>query len=371
MADRFQTARGAILIFLLLQLTHNATSSFGNVGVSNPFAQYVKFLPFEPLPTFWSDAERALLAGTSLEAALDAKIKSLDREFTLFRKATSSISWCQEHWWSTETGQLSFDDWKRIDAMYRSRALDLPGTGHAMVPCIDMANHASAGKTLATYDTDNDGNAILALYGGKSIRAGEEVTITYGDEKGACEMLFSYGFIEDAMESTRELYLDLEIPEDDPLKLAKKSVSKSAPGFRIFTHGDSISWEGPFIWLLCVNEEDGLQFRLLQTNDNERELQVFWDDVEIKDVSKLDLLLKTLPLWDVFSLRVVTVLQDRVEAQLMLFERSKSYLESSKSHEKIDPHISHKVMRLRDLEETLLLHAYQVFEEQVPLSDQP
>ena len=358
------------MIFLLLQLTHNATSLSERVVSSSPFAQYIKFLPSEPLPTFWSGAEHALLVGTSLEAALDAKIKSLEREFTVFQKATSSINWCQEHWWSVETGQVSFDDWKRIDAMYRSRALDLPGTGHAMVPCIDMANHASAGNTSATYDTDDDGNAVLILRNGKSIQAGEEVTITYGDEKGACEMLFSYGFIEDAMDSARELYLDLEIPEDDPLRFAKKSVSKSVPGFRVFTQGASIGWEGPFVWLLCVNEEDGLQFRLLQTHDDQRELQVFWGDVEIKDVSKLQSLLKALPLWDVFSLRAVTILQARAELQLLSLERSKAQLKDSQTHQEIDSNISYKAMRLRDLEETLLLQAYQEFEEQVLHSDQ-
>lgn len=359
------------MIFLLLQLTHNATSWSEKVGASNPFAQYIKFLPSEPLPTIWSDAERALLAGTSLEAALDAKIKKLDREFTHLQKATSSINWCQKHWWSVETGKSSFDDWKRIDAMYRSRALDLPGTGHAMVPCIDMVNHASAGNTSAAYDIDHNGNVVLVLRDEKSIQAGEEVTITYGDEKGASEMLFSYGFVEDVMDSARELYLDLDFREDDPLKFAKKSVSRSEPGFRMFIHEGSFGWECSFIWLLCVNEEDGLQFRVLQTNDDERELQVLWDDVEIKDVSKLDLLLKALPLWDVFSLRAVTILQARVEVQLLSLERSKVQLKSSQSHENIDSKNRYKAMRLRDLEETLLLHAYQEFEDQVPLSDQP
>lgn len=354
------------MIFLLLQLTHNAQSELEKVGITNPFSQYLKFLPSEiPLPTFWNAAERALLAGTSLEAALDSKLKSLDREFILFKNSTASIDWAQDVWWGVETGNLCFNDWKQVDALYRSRALDLPGTGHSMVPCIDMANHSSGDSTSALYDTDSNGNATLVLRDGKSMNDGEEVTITYGDEKGACEMLFSYGFIEETMDSAREIYLDLEIPEDDPLKLAKNAVSNSAPGFRLFSQGSSISWEGPFIWLLCVNEEDGLEFRLLQTNDGEKELQVFWNDAEVTDVSQLDSLLKLHPMWDIFSLRVMTILQARVEAQLLLLARSEDHLGNGLPIEKVDPKISHNASRLRSLEEAMLLQAYQEFEVQV------
>lgn len=354
------------MIFLLLQLTYNAQSEFRQVGATNPFSQYLNFLPSKVhLPTFWNAAERALIAGTSLDAALDAKFKSLDREFTVFQKSTASIGWCRDVWWGVETENLCFDDWKQVDALYRSRALDLPGTGHSMVPCIDMANHSSGESTSALYDTDSDGNATLVLREGKSMKDGEEVTITYGDEKGACEMLFSYGFIEDTMDSAREIYLDLEIPKDDPLKLAKNAVSNSAPGFRLFSQGSSIAWEGPFVWLLCVNEEDGLEFQLFQTNDGERELKVFWNDAELRDVSKLESLLKLHPMWDVFSLRVITILQARVEGQLLSLGRSKDHLGNNLSTEKVDAKISHNAAKLRGLEEAMLLQAYQEFEDQV------
>ena len=131
-----QSSRGAILIFLIMQLTHHATSiedKPGKVGLCNAFTSYVQFLPSQsPIPTFWNAYERSWLKGTSLAAALDAKLQSLDHEFSSLRAATSTISWCQQTWWDTETGNLTFDDWKMVDAMYRSRALDLPGTGHSV-----------------------------------------------------------------------------------------------------------------------------------------------------------------------------------------------------------------------------------------------
>lgn len=370
--DFSQTARGAILIFLLMQITHSALSGIDKIGVSNPLTEYIKFLPPEvPLPTFWSAQERTFAAGTSLKAALDSKLKSLDREFTNLRDATASIVWCQKHWWSADSGMLTFDDWKQVDAMYRSRALDLPGTGHAMVPCIDMANHASGDDTTALYDTDADGNAVLILREGKALKAGDEVSITYGDEKGACEMLFSYGFMENTMDSARELFLDLNIPDDDPLKLAKKAIANAAPGFKLFLKEGSIGWEGDFVWLVCVNEEDGLDFRLLQRIDGEKELKVFWKDDEILDVSDLGNLLEKERLRNVFQLRAIVFLQARVEQQLLALEESKLNIDSMESQIDTTTSFYQSIIRLRELEEKLMLQAYEDFEETVSSEPRP
>lgn len=336
------------------------------IGLSNPFTQYIKFLPSEvPLPTFWNSAERELLRGTTLEAAIKAKTKSLDREFTMLQTATALITWCERHWWGKSEGQLSIDDWKWADAIYRSRALDLPGTGHAIVPCIEMANHASGDDTTALYETDSDGNAILVLRPGKTCEIGEEVTITYGDEKGACEMLFSYGFIEDSMVIARELYLDLDIPDDDPLRLAKRAVSNSPPGFKIFARETSTDWEGPFVWLLCVNEEDGLEFQLLRTTDDKRELQVLWHGVEIRDISKLDSVLRAEPLWDLYNLRAIMTLQDRTKLQLALLDINDPQINREDLSEISVNHHRRQALKLRDLEQTLMIQACEDFEQQV------
>lgn len=345
-------------------MTNGATGR--TIGVSNPFSEYVKFLPLRiTLPTFWTEIERTIITGTSLEAALNAKLDSLDREFTFLKEKTSSIDWCQRCWWDADSGILTFHDWKTVDAMYRSRALDLPGTGHSMVPCIDMANHTSGDSTSALYETDNDGNAVLLLREGKRLASNDEVTITYGDEKGACEMLFSYGFIEQSVTSAQELFLDLTIPDDDPLKLAKEAVAHSAPGFRLFIHGDSTDWESSFVWLLCVNEEDGLEFKVLQNNDGERELQASWKDEEITDMSNLFARLKLEPLWNIFELRAIATLQSRVEQQLLRLESSKASVDELLTIGEIDNNVCENGRHLRDLEERLLLHAYEDFENKV------
>ena len=62
--------------------------------------------------------------------------------------------------------------------MYRSRALEFPGVGDAMVPCLDMANHASGERTVALYETDEEGNSLLRLRDGHDLSKDDEITIT-------------------------------------------------------------------------------------------------------------------------------------------------------------------------------------------------
>lgn len=131
------------------------------------------------LPTFWTEEELELLEGTSLDPAIRAKLKSLNGEYESLRRATRTIDWCAKYWWGADGGGFTFDDWKQTDAMYRSRALEFPGIGDCMVPCIDMANHASRKKTAALYESDPGGNGVLLLRGGTQINEGGEISITY------------------------------------------------------------------------------------------------------------------------------------------------------------------------------------------------
>lgn len=167
------------MIFLLLQITHLSPDTPQHIGVSSPWAEYVKFFPPSfPLPTFYSAEELELLGGTSLAIAVEEKAASLEREYEHLRHSTVGIAWCRQCWWDEETGKFTMDDWRYIDAAYRSRMVDLPGSGHSMVPCIDMANHAAGASVKALYDVDSEGNAVLQLRWGQSLQPGEEVTIS-------------------------------------------------------------------------------------------------------------------------------------------------------------------------------------------------
>ncbi|EOD52286.1 putative set domain-containing protein [Neofusicoccum parvum UCRNP2] len=189
---------------------------------------------------------------------------------------------------------------------------------------------------------------------------------------GVCEMLFSYGFIEDNMTSARELFLDLEIPNDDPLKRAKLHVNTSAPGFRVFDADDagatagSTSWQSDFIWLVIVNEEDGLEFEVAQTTDGGRELRVYWNGSVLEEPDKLKDVLKAHPMWDVYRLRAVSLIQDRVETQLRLLYGTEDEVKAARRGEftGIRENVWSLATRLRDLEKDLLERAYGSLEEE-------
>lgn len=336
-------------------------------GLSTPFTEYIKYLPTELLPTFWTEPERQLLVGTTLAPALSAKLNSLYREFEQLRLATRDIAWCSQEWWNEVDGVISFNDWLQVDAMYRSRALEFPGVGHCMVPCIDMANHAAGSATSARYEIDDQGNALFLLRDDKAVDADGEITITYGDDKGACEMIFSYGFIEDTMDSARELFLNLIIPENDPLARPKASLANCAPGFKITHRGDKIGWDGEYVWLIAINAEDGLSFKIQQTLAGEQELVATWKEDPITDFDDLKSILQQDPLWDVFQLRAAVILQDRIAAQLTALYGSEDDVAQVAHGEgtEIRQRPWQLAMRLRELEGELLEQAYSHFEDMV------
>ena len=354
------------MIFLLLQITHSSPDlTQARVGISSPLSDYVKFLPFEySLPTFYDDTEIDLLVGTSLCDATKQKLASLEREFEEFRSLTESIPWCQEHWWGEETGHLTLQDWKIIDAMYRSRALDLPNVGDSMVPVVDMANHAPDDTYNARFEIDNDGNVYLLLRDGKSIQEGEEITIQYG-VGGACEMVFSYGFLDQSSTSAREMFLGLDIPLDDPLRAVKRQVSRDAPGVRLYIDEQgTVHWDSQHVWWACINEEDGLSFQLLQTNDGERHLQVFWKDNRLNPADLAKTLLSD-PREAIYRLRAIIIIQDRLEGQGSQLQHSQGSFDDNEN--KLFRHAINwpTIRRLRVLEEQLLTDTFEALEQEV------
>jgi hypothetical protein len=183
----------------------------------------------------------------------------------------------------------------------------------------------------------------------------------YGDDKGACESIFSYGFLEDSISSAKVMFLDLEIPDDDPLRPAKIFVSTAAPGFRIFEKDDAVDWESDFIWLIVVNEEDGLDFRIRQTTDGKREIQAFWQERELSDTSKIHEYLQEGPTLDVFQLRATVLLQDRVERQMEMIHATQNPPNST-SVRGVPKKLAE---RLRRLEFEMLERAEMVLDRQV------
>ena len=321
----------------------------------------------EQLPTFWTPLELQLLVGTTLAPAMSAKLKSLRREYDHLCSSAAHTRWYQ-----IVQDYIEFDDWLQVDAVYRSRALDFPQIGHCMVPCIDLANHASGEATIAVYEKDEYGDAVLLLRDSKGVQEGGEVTITYGDEKGACEMLFSYGFLEvrgDGLQSAETLFLSLAIPEDDVFRGGKLKIADSPPGFKLLDAGDGeIDWTGDFIWVLCVNQDDGIRFEIARTVDDDTEIDAFFEDEQLTGgAAQLHELLAKSELWDVYRLRAVTILQQRVFDQLQVLYTTEEDVEAVAhgNGTEIRDQVYEAIMTLRRLEFELMERAYEVFENQV------
>ncbi|PKS07813.1 hypothetical protein jhhlp_006421 [Lomentospora prolificans] len=310
-----QPTRMKALIFLLTQRIHSELM-LANSGVSTPWTAYVRYLPEDVfVPTMWHDHERALLRGTSLESAVEAKLTDLTREFDTFQEKSAELLVWGDLW---EKRTLSLRDWILADAWYRSRSLELPRSGDAMVPIIDMANHSP--QPSASYEENVNYEVTLQLRPGATLAAGEEVTITYGENKSAAEILFSYGFI-DVEGAKRQLVLPLTPFEDDPLIQAKLHSFKKPPMVDIRMEDGEATWKSAFAFYMCLNEEDGLEFRVLQDLEGGRQLKVFWQDEDVTDrVDSFDLLIDSHEMSQIFRLRVVTVIEELVGSHMERME---------------------------------------------------
>ncbi|KAI1778255.1 SET domain-containing protein [Hypoxylon cercidicola] len=323
-----QSTRGDILLFLLVQLVLSSPEYEGGQGPLTPWTQYFCLLPEEvPTPTMWNESELSLLKGTSLEPAVSAKLTTLTKEFDNLRAKVVELSFWNELLSIDET--ITIRDWVILDALYRSRSLDLPKSGESMVPCLDLVNHSN--QATAYFEEKYKGEVALHLRTGGTATRGDEITIDYGHDKSPAEMLFSYGFIEPDS-TTRSLILPLEPLDDDPLAAAKLHAFGASPKLRLEEDGSGIPhWSAPFVYLMCLNEEgegplapeafdlipDGLKFRVLQETDGSRHLKMFWQDVDITDEpNTVKDIIQGHELHQIFELRAMTVVLNIVQQKL-------------------------------------------------------
>lgn len=299
---------------------------------------------------------------------MQAKLLILEQEFDRLRETSSDIPCWQARLWDTRAAQLN--DWRLVDAWYRSRCLELPLSGEAMVPCLDMANHSSTPN--AYYEEKSQGEVTLLLRPNQSVRPGDEITISYGEQKSAAEMLFSYGFI-DRDSVSRSLVLPLDPFDDDPLAKAKTHLFGEKPTVRVAIVGGDLRWESPFAYLMCVNEEDGLAFRVLQDTDGNRQLKLFWQHEDVTNSARsFDKLTKAHRLSALFELRVVTVVEELLGSQLARLQ-----VQGAAPLSSVDPDASQgatgsireecrrQATLLRELEAGILSRALEELEEQV------
>ncbi len=234
---------------------------------------------------------------------------------------------------------------------------------------------------------------VLLPRPGHPLAASDEITISYtghggggtaarleytnGDDsdvhgvKSASEMLFSYGFV-DPQSARHSLVLPFRPFPDDPLAKAKlhvfggptprleierlrsatstdggdesdensvlgadngSSVDSDAAATKIPAAREArVRWSCPFSYLMCVNEEDGIDFRLRQETDGSTQLRMFWQNEDATEQARdFAALTQKHPLASVFQLRVVTVLQEAIESHLERMQAAGGQQESSEA----------------------------------------
>ena len=234
-----------------------------------------------------------------------------------------------------------------------------------VVPVVDMANHASDDRYNARFEVDEETDSVLLITrDNMTVKEGDEITIMYGCG-GACEMVFSYGFLEEHASSAREMFLSLDIPPDDPLRVAKIRLAQEAPGVRIYVDdSNQVKWDSTFVWWACVNHEDGLDIRVERTVDGDMELMGQWNSLDL-DAGTLQSKLMDHRLRDVFLLRAVVMIQQRVEQQGMQLATSEDDYNNTPLSDQVRAIVYQTVGRLRALEMALLATAYETLEAEV------
>ncbi|KAI1467952.1 SET domain-containing protein [Daldinia caldariorum] len=381
------STRMKMLLFLLYQLVLSSYDHYGGILSPSthwtppppsppgalptdsppwtPWTQYFSLLPsYVPAFSSFTKVAHSYLRGTSLESAVAAKMRALTREFEDIQKRLSSMPF----WGPIVEDALEFQDWCHVDALFRSRSLELPNSGTSMVPCIDLVNHSS--RANAFYEQTSEGDMVLYLFKGCVLPAGSEITINYGHEKSAAEMLYNYGFI-DPDSPVRSMTILLRPQQDDPIGLIKFQLFSEAfnqyPKLKLYAEEGVVPhWTGPFLYFLCLNEEDGLQLIPQQWPDGSQQWEVFWQGVNITgQLDTLKDLIRDHESYQVFELRVCCAVLGFVQRELdNLLSTRNGYSPSSRT----EGDFYNGASRLKSLEADILRKCVQAFNEQVRLN---
>jgi hypothetical protein len=121
---------------------------------------------------------------------------------------------------------------------------------------------------------------------------------------------------------------------------------------------------------MLLNEEDGLEFRMLQQTDGLRShLKVFWLGSDVTDAtSTFESLISHHPLRDVFKLRAIALLQDRIRQQLERLYESDNEVELVADTPLVGPDRRSNAIFLRKSERLTLEKAFATADTQVSVA---
>ena len=208
--------------------------------------------------------------------------------------------------------------------------MELPNTGTSMVPVIDLANHSS--RSNVQYDVYANGDVCLKLKAGAVIEEGEELFLSYGDEKSASEMLFSYGFVE---KTTLFEFLIGHIPQSVkmpamvPNQDAKLMCWCKGFGIPMMTIGGkkgNLELECPFVYFLLLEEKDGMEMNVIEGDAETHDFRALWQGMDITDkLDKLEIILKRNPLKEIFDIRAMFIYHALINHQMELMQEAEDF----------------------------------------------
>ncbi|KAK9469916.1 hypothetical protein V1512DRAFT_257320 [Lipomyces arxii] len=326
-SDQAISPREVIVRFILFSLKCPQVSS-------NYYTPYIALLP-DPTksdlvpPVFWTEEQIVKVRGTSLFFPLQAKQRKLHADYDKVEARWSQVM--KNH------DPISFEDYVKADFLVTSRIMELGSDGEiGIVPVMDFANHGV--QFDARYEIKPDEVELVWTDNG-DIKE-KEVLISYGTEKGTSEILFTYGFLVNEDEITRE---------------SVKMLVRKAPGLAEAVYGRpataelvvelagddvEIQWNCDLLWLLCMNASDGFEISLPQIYDeSEVELEV---SIKGRTVNaKGDELIRAIKeeydtdkeMKDVYELRRAAILSEWIT------EWSNDLVESELAYHKVPPDV--------------------------------
>ncbi|BBM99663.1 [ribulose-bisphosphate carboxylase]/[fructose-bisphosphate aldolase]-lysine N-methyltransferase [Marchantia polymorpha subsp. ruderalis] len=224
-------------------------------NLNSPWKSYFKLLPAELNSTlFWSDEELAELQGTQL---LGSTLSFKEFVETEFERVRSEVLVPNMALFDPSVFNLEAFSW--AFGILRSRTFPpLTGEDLALVPLADFINHGAAASDARPSWELRKGTGFfgsqdaLVVRAQGDFRAGQEVVMDYGAEKGNGQLALEYGFVESA-ESTaaflqsqsRDCFtLTLEIPEGDRFADDKVDIA-DINGFGASVSFDLVCGQGP------------------------------------------------------------------------------------------------------------------------------
>lgn len=111
---------------------------------------------------------------------------------------------------------------------------------------------------------------------------------------------------------------------------------------------------------MCLNDEDGLHFKVLQENDGSQDLRMIWQDTDItREAASMETLIEGHELCQVFRLRAVTVSLQMIQQQLVALKGSSIPAPNE------GPHVVLVASQLRAIEQDLLERALEMLKQEV------